>query len=91
MTKPMTCKLGETWCNGMTRALDDTHANEHRRSLTTIVLTNLTTGKTRLAGVAYRKNAKDPGLMLNYCPWCSEPIEEDAIAEKAAKSTVQAG
>lgn len=85
MTEPNTCKLGEAWCEGMTENLDEM-ANAHKRGLTTIVLMNLSTGNERLAGVAYRKGPKDKGLMLNYCPWCGEPIEEDAIAHKANSS-----
>jgi len=84
MTEAKTCKLGETWCEGMNENLDQL-ANAHKRGLTTIVLMNRKTGKDRLAGVAYRKGPNDKGLMLNYCPWCGEPIEQDAIAENAAQ------
>jgi hypothetical protein len=32
--------------------------------------TNFKTGKKRFFGVAYKRNAKDRGLMLNVCPFC---------------------
>lgn len=83
MNAEVNCKLGETWCDAMTERLEDM-ANS-RKGLTTIVLTSRTTGNERLAGIAHRKNAKDRGLMLNYCPWCGEPIEESAIDYEAKK------
>lgn len=87
MSNEKTCKLGDNgmWCPAMNRALGDTLANHYGRGLTAIVLTNLATGTSRVAGIAYRKSGKDNGLMLNYCPWCGEPIEEGAIGSKAER------
>lgn len=79
------CKLGESWCEAMMDRLNP-DANSHAKGLTTIILTSRTKGTSRLAGVAYRMGPKDKGLMLNYCPWCREPIEEDSIADQATKA-----
>jgi len=40
-----------------------------------MVLMNMTTGDTRKVGVAYKTSAKDPGLMLNVCPFCGAEID----------------
>jgi hypothetical protein len=33
---------------------------------------NLTTGKTTFAGVCYKTNAKDFGILINHCPFCGK-------------------
>ena len=29
----------------------------------------------QIKGALYKQDAKDKGLMLNYCPWCGEKID----------------
>lgn len=72
-TPGVTCNR-DRWCAGMRMSLEHTRANSHRRGLTTVIVTNLHTGKDRLVGVAYRKDAKDRGVMLNTCPFCSASL-----------------
>lgn len=62
------------WCTAMDVALNP-EANAHKKGLSTFVVTRLTDGATRLAGVAYRTTAHDNGLLLNVCPWCTTPID----------------
>lgn len=50
-------------------------ANAKRKGFVLMVLTNFTTGKTRRVGVCFKRSAKDPGLMLNVCPFCTNAID----------------
>lgn len=82
------------WCLSMERALEPL-ANSHKKGFSTLVITHLPTGKTRVAGVVYKKAPNDRGIMLNLCPWCGEKIlwEKDTEdfglteAEKAGQDT----
>ena len=49
-------------------------ANDQRTGL---VMVNVGTLQkpTRTIGVTHKKNSKDAGVMLNYCPWCGKNIE----------------
>lgn len=37
-------------------------------------LTNMKTGKSRVAYVTYHESAKDDGVVFNVCPWCGENL-----------------
>jgi hypothetical protein len=62
------------FCVFMEKALDDTLANERRRGLTVVEVTKISTMKTRVLCVAYKKGARDPGIALNFCPFCGGDI-----------------
>jgi hypothetical protein len=62
------------YCAALEERIEDT-ANAKRKGFVLMVLTNFTTGKTRKVGVCYKRSAKDPGLMLNVCPFCAKPID----------------
>jgi len=49
--------------------------NERKAGFSELVLTNVQ-GKTdkKPQAIVFRKNAKDIGLCLNFCPWCGEKI-----------------
>lgn len=47
--------------------------NADQRGFTAILLTDRK-GETRLAGVAYKKDRSDVGLMLNVCPFCGQSL-----------------
>lgn len=49
--------------------------NAGQRGLTAILLASRSTGETRLAGVAYKKDRRDVGLMINVCPFCGQSLE----------------
>lgn len=61
------------WCPAMERYLHD-EANAQRPGMALLVLFNLNKGTERVAGVYYKKQASDPGVMLNFCPWCGAKI-----------------
>lgn len=63
------------FCTAMGKCLND-EANARGKGLTTIVVTNIDTGKSRFIGVAYKTSAKHNGVMLNNCPWCTQPLDE---------------
>jgi len=62
------------FCAALDERIEGT-ANAKRKGFVLMVLTNFTTGKTRKDGVCYKQSAKDPGLMLNVCPFCTRPID----------------
>jgi len=49
-------------------------ANEHKKGLVCVVIFNMKTGNDKFIGVAYKEDANDNGVMLNYCPWCGKNI-----------------
>jgi hypothetical protein len=74
---------------GFCRRLDERMpglANEKRAGFVVLALTPVSrdpktgavrmieTAKTYTAGVAYYLNARDKGMMLNYCPFCGAKI-----------------
>lgn len=40
-----------------------------------VTLFNISTSKARYIGIRYRKNRKDRGIMLNFCPWCGGNLQ----------------
>lgn len=47
----------------------------HGKGLSMPQVCNMNTGKIRYIGIVYKTSAKDPGLLLNICPWCRELID----------------
>ena len=45
-------------------------------------------GRPRYCGVEYRAQARKPGVLLNFCPWCGERIlpDEPKTAEASTAS-----
>ena len=72
-TKPEVKCSEKRWCLPMRMSLND-EANARKKGIATVVLTSVLGMGSRLIGVAYKKTAKDLGVMLNFCPWCGEPI-----------------
>ncbi len=56
------------WCSTLDLALGAGKGLAHQ------TITNLMSLETRVAGVVYRKAARDRGIFLNFCPWCGEKI-----------------
>jgi hypothetical protein len=50
-------------------------ADGRYKGLQHFLLFNIKTGKSRYAGIVYRKKANDKGIMLNFCPWCGAEIQ----------------
>ncbi len=67
------CTL-DAYCQPLEDRLEP-DANARRKGFVVMVLMNMTTGDTRKVGVAYKTSAKDPGLMLNVCPFCGAEID----------------
>lgn len=64
------CSIIHGWCSPMGERISDT-----KTGFNTVTTINLRSGKTRLIGIVYRRNAKDRGLMLNVCPWCGSDLQ----------------
>lgn len=62
------------WCRRLDERLAP-EANAHAKGLTTVVVTTLSTGEDRCIGIAYKLDARDNGMMVNFCPWCGEDIQ----------------
>ena len=60
-------------CGTMEQRLTD----GHKAGFFVLVLFNMKTEKDVVKGIAYKQNARDNGLMLNYCPWCGTKLMED--------------
>jgi hypothetical protein len=70
-------------CETMNAALQD---DPHRAGLSVLVLTNLKSGASRVAGITSKKSAADHGILLNFCPWCREdlrPLLDEPVAVPA--------
>ena len=74
------------FCSALEERIEDI-ANVQRKGLVLMVLTNFATGKTRTVGVAFKKSAKDSGLMLNVCPFCAQPIDGGFKSSQRGNST----
>lgn len=64
----------ESYCWAMSEKAE-MDPNSRSKGLSELRLMNMTTGKLRTAGIVYRTNARDKGLMLNHCPWCGAAIQ----------------
>jgi hypothetical protein len=62
------------WCSCLDERLADEN-NAHAKGFGVVVVTSIETGKSRVLGVRYRKTTRDPGLMLNHCPFCGVRID----------------
>ena len=65
------------WCEGMKLMLDKPSAR-----LAPSVIFNLRTGKSLVLGIVYRETLRARGTLLNYCPWCGEPIHQNVKGTK---------
>jgi len=48
--------------------------NARNKGFNTISLFDMKTGEYNFIGVAYKKDSKDRGSRVNYCPWCGKYI-----------------
>ena len=56
-------------CAGMAYALNRPERRD-RTGIEFATSINLKTGKCSPLGYLYRRTSKDPGIVLNRCPWC---------------------
>lgn len=61
------------YCRAMDLAVAP-EANAHTKGLVEVRLTDLATGRDRRLGVAYKSGARDPGVLVNVCPWCGRDL-----------------
>lgn len=62
--------MSKCTATGMCKPLAERCEVAPSKGLKAVHTVNLETHKTRFFGVAYKRNAKDHGLMLNVCPFC---------------------
>lgn len=77
------------FCSRLAERLE-AEANARRKGLVLVVATNLETGALRTVGVSFKQGAKDPGLLLNVCPFCAERIDH-GFQPKAPKQEPRRG
>lgn len=67
------CISGEKFCTSMLR-----YTNEFANEGHGLIMLGLTTddGEYHITGVYFKKNAKDRGGLLNFCPWCGTSLKE---------------
>lgn len=70
------------FCRLMDLYLQDDNA--HAKGFSCVVVQNFKTLEYRLLGVAYKNRARDQGVMLNTCPWCSSSLIWWEIEDKVA-------
>lgn len=63
----------ESWCHMMDRALLP-EANSTKAGMSMLLVTDTGNDTCEVLGVRYRRHHRDPGYMLNVCPWCRESI-----------------
>lgn len=62
------CKALEDRLNGINQ--------KYSKGISVLVLTNLVTRNSALAGIVYRTSNKDEGgTLFNFCPFCGESLE----------------
>lgn len=74
------------WCPSLDGRLQD--VNARTRGLAALELTTFSTGAKRVVGVYYRTGAKDPGLLLNFCPWCGADIQPREAKQRVSAPEV---
>ena len=71
------CSVQDGWlhpCAGMDRLIEG-RANAHRKGVTLMVLTNLSTMETtRTAAVLRSGEHRTKGILMNFCPMCGAHI-----------------
>jgi len=67
---PIKCTLPE-FCTVLNSKIEDAN----HKGFVSIHSTNLNNGEQRLLGIAYKTSVRDPGVMLNFCPFCGERID----------------
>lgn len=72
MSKRIKCSP-EGFCDALDDRLNDD--NSSRKGMSALILLNTNTGTSRTAGVVWKKDSKDRGLLFNFCPWCGTGID----------------
>lgn len=58
----------------------------HGKGLTVVLVFNMRTGGSRVAGVMYKTKEADRGLVLHYCPWCGTDLYKLFGVDKVKKA-----
>lgn len=56
------------------------NAPSHKKGLSYVVVIDTKTLVSSVYGIVYKRTAQDPGIMLNYCPWCGGDIKHPSQA-----------
>jgi hypothetical protein len=75
--KDWKCRKGK-WCEVMEERLAP-EANHFKKGYFHLfVTTNLASPKLErsLVGIVHQKDAKDNGMVLNFCPWCGVDLKK---------------
>lgn len=70
------CSL-KGWCPGMSLALEGVPENAEAKGLSATRGWLGEEPKARLLGVTYHRQARDQGIVLNFCPWCRADLRFD--------------
>lgn len=63
----------------------EAEANQRSKGIVSVLIGNFRTGEKYTPGVCYKLNAKDGGLMFNFCPFCG--VNLDALFARAPTAT----
>lgn len=75
------CSIQEyRWCPGMERCLQ---SEPNVKGLSLLTTFNLRTGTIMRSGVVYKTTARDPGVVLNTCPWCQADLRFVEVGDHA--------
>lgn len=72
------------FCFVMEKMLEPEDNAHHRKGLTRLIILNFDKGTQALWGVSYGRGRSDPGVMLNYCPWCGASLKNWRKGKKSA-------
>lgn len=78
---PQSVCSAHDWCV----ALDKVMTEANRKGINPVVVTKLSTGRSRVAGVAFKQTNQDRGVMLNFCPFCGTRFDADVIPQLDAE------
>ena len=62
----------KAFCSSLVKRLQE--PNARKKGLVPIQVMNMKTTEMSIIGVAYKMDARDKGVMINYCPWCGEKV-----------------
>ena len=64
------CDGKQEFCVAISERLQD----GYKKGLNSALMINLKTGEELGPLILYKSSAADPGLVLNFCPWCGNPM-----------------
>lgn len=61
-------------CKALSKIMGDRCENHRGHGVSLFVTTSFVPDERRIHGVVYKENAKDGGILLNFCPFCRSSL-----------------